>query len=230
MKRSVFLPLSLLLVGCWGQDNPLDPARCDPACGAGHRCIDGRCVAPDTGAADLHRDRTTKDMQRRDKPLSPADLKKPKPDTIQQPDLQQPPDLIAQGAGCTDGTIEQVFTQRMVGCAGKVSWSSRATLCRGGSRVCTAKEWVARWGNIKPTYSYWTDDDLRYIGLGGACYVMLNWGSTCPGQPMRVCAGNKDPLGNLCNWIGCGFQKVSPNLHFGGCKNNPSAGAICCPK
>jgi len=42
---STLTALSLALAGCWGQDNPLDPGRCEPACGAGFRCVDGRCLA-----------------------------------------------------------------------------------------------------------------------------------------------------------------------------------------
>jgi len=134
-------------------------------------------------------------------------------------------------AGCKDGSSEQTFQKGMVGCAGKVRWDKRDTLCSKFFRVCKAEEWVDRRGGKKPTYNYWTDDALRYYGASHTCYASPNKGYSCySGEPMRVCAGHSDPEGNACNWINCGFQKYKPNEYFGGCMKNPTAGAICCPK
>ena len=58
-RVQVLLPLLALLlppllgVGCdwpWPLTNPDDPARCDPACAGGTRCIEGRCVWMDASA------------------------------------------------------------------------------------------------------------------------------------------------------------------------------------
>jgi len=260
---------ALALAGCWGQDNPLDPGRCDPACGAGFHCGDGRCVALDgLGAGDGARpqDRGPRDgaklpdkQIKRDKakPMDkgkPQDLAKPmdkgKPLDLAKPldkgkppdkpvlDLVTPPpdtpppplDVIA-GSACADKTVEQTFKQGMAGCAGKVTFVKRLTLCGAGYRVCTAMEWASRFENKAPKYSYWTNDKLRYMGTSTYCYATTSGGNAYwPGQPMRVCAGTKDPLGNTCNWVNCGLNKPTPKLHFGGCNDNPTAGAICCPK
>ena len=37
-----------------------------------------------------------------------------------------------------------------------------------------------------------------------------------------------DPLGNHCNWHACGLGTATPNLYFGGCAGNTSAGVLCC--
>jgi len=134
-------------------------------------------------------------------------------------------------AGCDDGSNDQVFSKGMVGCAGTVTFNKRVTLCGSGFRVCEADEWVDRRGDKKPTYNYWTNDELRYGGASYSCYASTNSGHSCyPGEPMRVCAGHQDPRGNICNWINCGFQKHQPNQYFGGCMKNPTAGSLCCPK
>ena len=45
-QLSLLSLLSLLaLTGCgWELDNPRDPQRCDPACGAGEGCFEGQCL------------------------------------------------------------------------------------------------------------------------------------------------------------------------------------------
>jgi len=45
---------------------------------------------------------------------------------------------------------------------------------------------------------------------------------------VRVCSGSTDPEGNTCVWINCGYLTATPNQYFGGCINNPTAGALCC--
>jgi hypothetical protein len=134
--------------------------------------------------------------------------------------------------GCSAGAADQVFEQGMRGCKGTVSFANRATRCAAGSRVCTAAEWVARHGTTAPTYNYWTNDVLYGSGGPGACAADLVYqlGEWCDGtNPMRVCAAATDSLGNQCNWTGCGFNANTPNEYFGGCQNNPTAGALCCP-
>jgi cysteine-rich repeat protein len=134
--------------------------------------------------------------------------------------------------GCADGSAEQVFARGMVGCAGQVSFAERDTLCGAGHRPCTAEEWVRRHGRAGPTHHYWTDDDLRWTGPVETCWVSTTIGSaSCsPAQPMRVCAGTPDPLGNTCGWTGCGLGAPDPLDYFGGCASDPTAGTLCCPE
>ena len=77
-------------------------------------------------------------------------------------------------------------------------------------------------------------DERRLYASGGDgnCLVDLvqHYGDWCDGtSPMRVCVGHSDPLGNLCNWTQCGLDTATPQEYFGGCQNNPTAGALCCP-
>lgn len=134
-------------------------------------------------------------------------------------------------AGCLAGTDDQTFSKGMVGCAGTVHFDKRDSLCAPGYRVCKASEWVDHRGDKKPTFHYWTDDELRYGGASYSCYVSTSQGKACNhGEPMRVCAGHQDPKGNVCNWINCGYKSYKPNHYFGGCLKNPTAGTLCCPK
>ncbi len=137
------------------------------------------------------------------------------------------------GSGCASGTDDQVFKNGMRGCKGKVSFAKRATLCAAIFRVCTAAEWVARSGSTKPAFNYWTNDVLYLYGTTSGCAATTtkSTGVFCSAtEPARVCGSTKDALGNTCNWTGCGFNKTSLNNYLGGCMNNPTAGAICCPK
>jgi hypothetical protein len=132
---------------------------------------------------------------------------------------------------CAAGSEDQAFQQGMRGCKGTKSFADRASLCAAGFRVCTAAEWVARRGGVAPTYNYWTNDVLYAAGYSGNCIVTLTQSTWCDGiEPMRVCAGYSDPLGNDCNWINCGYNKKTPHDYLGGCEGNNTAGAICCPK
>jgi hypothetical protein len=50
---SPLLALCLVASGAcvpWSQDNPRDPARCDPRCASGQSCLNGACVAQDGSA------------------------------------------------------------------------------------------------------------------------------------------------------------------------------------
>ncbi|MFO0570973.1 MAG: hypothetical protein U0263_35390, partial [Polyangiaceae bacterium] len=135
---------------------------------------------------------------------------------------------------CADNTIEQAFVDGMIGCAGQVNYASRATLCGANSHVCTASEWVAKFGGQVPRYHYWTDDLLKWSGISTACSASTTVGNTCAGSsPMRVCVPgtgtSNDPLNNACNWSNCGLDTVTPNEYFGGCgTSNPTAGTLCC--
>jgi hypothetical protein len=118
----------------------------------------------------------------------------------------------------------------MRGCKGKVTFANRATLCATGFRVCSAAEWVARHNGVAPTYNYWTSDVLYASGADQSCRVSTSGGTWCNGtEPMRVCAGYSDALGNECNWTRCGMTTNTPQEFFGGCLGNPTAGALCCP-
>jgi hypothetical protein len=181
---------------------------------------------------------------------APADAakpdQKPKPDQKVKPDQKQkldkppldllkadqprPPDLPV---ACVASTQVQGFEQGMVGCAAKVAFPARATLCAAAFRVCTAAEWVSRRGGKLPTHAYWTDDALHYGGTVSACYVLASGGTACsdPSSPMRVCPPTvPDPLGNTCKWTNCGSGQATPNEYFGGCTGDLTAGALCCPK
>ncbi len=135
------------------------------------------------------------------------------------------------GKGCADGSDEQKFNKGMVGCSGRVWFSSRHTLCAKGFRVCKASEWVGNRGNTKPSNHYWTNDNLKYNGHSSSCWVSTASGKQCSGgkEPMRVCAGKVDSKLNYCNWTNCGYGKAQPNHFFGGCQGNPTAGSLCCP-
>ena len=133
--------------------------------------------------------------------------------------------------GCADGTTEQTFGKSIIGCSGTVSYANRNTLCGVGWRPCKAGEWVARSQAIAPTFNYWTDDPLKYAGNSSkSCEASLRAnGSSCSptSSPMRVCAAETDPLGNRCNWVGCGLDTTADQF-FGGCNDNLTAGALCC--
>ncbi|MCP3098408.1 hypothetical protein LZ198_05890 [Myxococcus sp. K15C18031901] len=132
-------------------------------------------------------------------------------------------------SGCADGTTEQVFSENLVGCAGKVTWDKRASLCAPGWSVSNALNWTQNSGSMAPTHNYWTNDDLRYSGSASACSVSPTSGTYCGANvPMRVCtpAGN-DPEGNACNWRNCGYLATTPNQYFGGCAGNTTAGTLC---
>jgi hypothetical protein len=126
--------------------------------------------------------------------------------------------------------VGDVFAPNMVGCIhNAASWFQRAQLCPPGAKVCSAAEWTQRHGTKKPTYDYWTDDDLKWSGAIDSCSVSVTAGNYCAyGTPMRICAGKTDPLGNQCHWTDCGFNAVAPNQYFGGCTGNKTAGAVCC--
>src|SRR5262249_20379652 len=133
----------------------------------------------------------------------------------------------ALSAACADGTAEDVFANGMVGCAGKTTWASRASLCGAGYRPATAAEWTSAGAldGFIPTHDYWTNDDLRYSGTQSSCSASYSQGSPCaPGEPMRVCtAGGTDAEGNHCNWTKCGLRSTD-NEYFGGCNGNATAG------
>ena len=127
----------------------------------------------------------------------------------------------------------------MVGCSGKVSFPSRATLCGAGARVCTSAQWVAWSAGQAPTYHYWVDDGPRYYRgtdqNGTQCAAsdvqLVGYGACNEAlSPMRVCrSSSNDPLNNICNWTNCGWKSYSPNRYFGGCNDNYTSGALCCP-
>lgn len=142
---------------------------------------------------------------------------------------------VCEASTCTPlctggGVLADRFGLTMVGCKGKIAFGSRATYCPASSHVCSAAEYVARRAGVKPTHSYWTNDELRYKGSITSCSAVVTGGISCSSSstPMRVCAGESDPLGNDCNWVNCGFGSTSPNEYFGGCDGNTSAGVLCC--
>ncbi len=138
--------------------------------------------------------------------------------------------LCVPNVGCADGSVEQVFANGMIGCAGSVAYASRDTLCAPGYQPATAAQWVANRGTAVPAHDYWTDDSLLWNGTGpSACFVSTTVGNTsCGTSPMRVCTpGGTDPEGNTCNWTHCGLNANAPDQFFGGCVSN--AGTLCMP-
>jgi hypothetical protein len=148
--------------------------------------------------------------------------------------------LVCEGVpACADGTTEQNFAGNMVGCAGVVSWTERATLCGEGLSPCTAAQWVTRRGDAIPTHHYWTNTNLGWGGSAMLCTASTGDGSPCSGMepsPMHVCApaettgtSSIDPEDNTCQWSNCGLNSSAPNQHFGGCGiPDPTAGTLCC--
>jgi hypothetical protein len=130
--------------------------------------------------------------------------------------------------GCADGTVEQVFLNGMIGCAGSKSFANRNTLCATGYVPATAAQWVANRSTIVPTHDYWTNDALNWSGSQAVCSAATVGGNdTCGDSVMRVCtAAGTDAEGNTCNWTHCGLNG-STDQFFGGCISN--AGALCIP-
>jgi hypothetical protein len=132
---------------------------------------------------------------------------------------------------CADGSVEQSFTNGLVGCSGRVTWDQAPNLCGPGYRLATAAEWDVWHGPTAPTFHYWTSDALKWGGAGsGSCWVSTTNGNPCPAnEPMRVCtAASNDPLNNSCNWRGCNLEgSMSTPFFFGGCAGNSTAGALC---
>jgi hypothetical protein len=127
------------------------------------------------------------------------------------------------------GTLGDTFGPTMVGCKGRARYASRASFCPANAHVCTAAEYVARRAGKRPAYNYWTADNLRYSGSSSNCRAVTSGGSSCGSDnPMRVCSGRDDPLGNECNWTACGFETNDPNEWLGGCVGNTTAGVLCC--
>lgn len=136
---------------------------------------------------------------------------------------------------CVGGATTESFSAKMIGCAAANVFADRAKVCPAGSHVCTAKEWMDNRAGLAPKHHYWTNDLLKYSGTGpSACSVSLTTGSDCGAEtPMRVCTGTgtaavTDPVGNVCNWVACGYETTTPNLYFGGCAGNTTAGTLCC--
>ena len=126
--------------------------------------------------------------------------------------------------------VGDVFSPTMVGCVDRRQWSDRAKTCPPGSTVCTAAQWNGRPGVKKPTFNYWTDDYLQWLGNGpGNCVAVTNGnGGACSGFPMHVCGATTDPVGNTCNWTHCGYVTLQPDRFYGGCTGDYYAGALCC--
>jgi hypothetical protein len=148
------------------------------------------------------------------------------------------PPTCAQGRAPT-----QIFSAGMIGCAGTALFGERATLCGSALKVCTADQWVANHAGAQPTHHYWVNDGPMYYwgsdtsGTTCAAYGSSLGSGVCNNadSPMRVCApsnmseDHSDPLGNVCNWINCGWHTTAPNHYFGGCNGNVHAGSLCCP-
>lgn len=101
----------------------------------------------------------------------------------------------AAAAQCVGATTVENFATNMKGCAGTFDFTTRASRCAAGWHVCSATEWVNRYGGKIPTYNYWTNDNLRYDNSNDGCFVSLSSGIDCSPTPMRVCTalrGDRD--------------------------------------
>ncbi|WP_437744961.1 serine hydrolase domain-containing protein [Sorangium sp. So ce1504] len=137
------------------------------------------------------------------------------------------PDLVAG--------VQRFWDDEMFGCAGSVTYPDRADLCKTGYHVCSAAEFVEKnsYGSTNaeaPKHHYWTDDNLKYTGVGSGSCSAAPAGMSCGAStPMRVCSPDGvDPEGNQCNWVNCGHGDSTQNRYFGGCAGNTTAGTLCC--
>ncbi len=147
---------------------------------------------------------------------------------------------------------KQKFANGMWGCGGSNTYDNRTLACRGNDSQfvsCGALQWTKDNLGKSPTYNYWVTDQLKYaastVGTDFRCSVSSNTGVDCGAStPMRVCVDtpdasctlpgcngptSTDPLGNSCNWSGCGLDSANVNNHFGGCGGNTTAATLCCP-
>jgi len=145
--------------------------------------------------------------------------------------------LCVPDVGCADGSIEQIFTHGMLGCAGKVTYGNAAQLCTAGYVLGYDSDWLRYRIGAVPTHNYWVaTPPTHYRGSAVACVATSNsTDPSCPaGSPMRICKpGGVDPEGNVCNWRNCDSSSIystEANEHFGGCRGNTTAGAICVPQ
>lgn len=141
--------------------------------------------------------------------------------------------VTCQPEGCANpSATAQGFGHQMVGCAGAVTWPSRASMCAPGFVPCGATWWPALRGGTAPTHNYWTNDPLRYSGSVFSCAAQVSGGNACgPSTPMRVCTSGTDAEGNQCTWHNCGLGTTAPNQYFGGCSGSggfTTAGTLCC--
>jgi hypothetical protein len=135
----------------------------------------------------------------------------------------------------------QSFGAHMTGCPGTVRFDDRATLCGASCAPCSADQWVAMHGTAKPSYNYWTNDNLNYSGEftpGSECYATLHavqdgdagipyveacgseidlddGGTEIVTAPMRVCYSNdSDPFGDQLDPLGneCNWTRCALGL------------------
>lgn len=156
---------------------------------------------------------------------------------------------------CASGTVAEIFTPTMVGCAGAFPYdrvtNSDLNVCGGGWVPCDAQTWLGtRPADHAPAFNYWTSTALEYDwdptdsqwAGPNHCSVSdpLNPPSdpvqhySCGDEPMRICTPEGDDgFGNQCNWMGCGYRggEANPydNAYFGGCVGDHTAGVLCCP-
>jgi hypothetical protein len=181
--------------------------------------------ARDAGATDARPEAAMGDVAKPKGDVAKLDMAR-----LDAPTLDSVKPDSAVTIGCASPSGMQVFSGGMAGCPGTVTWANRATLCASGAHVCSATEWTAKRGTAAPAFSYWTSDDLKYnSGTFVGCYASLTSGTACTaGRPMRVCTGASDQKGNTCQYTDCGYNAPTPNQYFGGCNNDPTAGALCC--
>jgi len=249
MMRALAL-LLVLLGGCTFGGKAPPVYHCsveEPRCPAGLGCVSGWCVAP--GKLEAGADLAGGGDAASDRGVEPRDATADRGADKKRPPDQRPIDqnLVANGCAATVPVADrQAFPlQVMFGCAGKVTYPSRGSLCATGWSVCTSSQWMNLRKSMTPAAHYWIDDSLKWasgaVWDGGAsqCYVGGAATGTCPtGSPMRVCKGAPatkvtDGKGNTCFWTGCGYAAPTPSQYFGGCNDpgdgsNLTAGTLCC--
>jgi hypothetical protein len=129
---------------------------------------------------------------------------------------------------CADGSMEQQWNRHIIGCAGRVGWGNRESLCGPRQVAIPSSMWPGQRGTLAPTHNYWTNEALLYSGFGSSnCSVSTTTGFSCGmDNPMHVCtASGTDSEGNSCVWTHCGLNATTPDQFFGGCGD--TAGVVC---
>lgn len=239
MNRSLWLSLGILWsVGCGGStaDDDVTPRKdsgvADSVAVDGADSTAADSAAGDSAAADsTAADSSAADSTAADSTATDGAADSTAADTTATDAGADAADGGGSAFCATSGVAAtQVFGATMVGCAGKVSYASRAALCGAGYVVCGAKWWTGLRKGKNPTYNYWVDEPLKYSGSATACSVSTATGTSCTtDSPMRVCSGISDPLGNTCTWERCGLESTT-NEYFGGCSGtaDKAAGTLCC--
>ena len=85
-----------------------------------------------------------------------------------------------------DGTIDQQFSDGMVGCAGSTTFSTRAALCAPGYRMATAQEWLNSRGAVVPTHNERSGAPIGEDTCENALHPFLGYSHQLGLRPGRI--------------------------------------------